>query len=109
MAEIPIGSFILYMLPEHVMPRDDKKLMLLLVKAIQATTGSVTSPVIQKRIDWTTIVDTSDGNIVWNRQSILPEEPYPAPFAVRDGERSDGWRNNLYLTLVEKGKTKRKA
>ena len=82
MAEIPIGSFILQMLPEHVMPRDDKKLMLLLVKTIQATTGSVISPVIQKRIDWTTIVDTSDGNIVWNRPSILPEEPYPAPFAV---------------------------
>jgi hypothetical protein len=97
MAEIPIGSFILQMLPEHVMPRDDKKLMLLLVKTIQATTGSVISSVIQKRIDWTTIVDTSDGNIVWNRPSILPEEPYHAPFAVsiRTNQRDD--RSRLAL------------
>jgi len=82
--------------------------MLLLVKAIQATTGFVVSPVIQKRIDCTTIVDTSDGNIVWSRPSILPEEPYPAPFAVRDGERSDGLiQNALARTKLPETPTKK--
>jgi hypothetical protein len=32
--EIPIGLFILYILLEHIIPRNNKRLMLLLVKAI---------------------------------------------------------------------------
>jgi hypothetical protein len=33
-AEIPMGSFILYILLEYIIPRDNKRLILLLIKAI---------------------------------------------------------------------------
>jgi len=32
--EIPIGSFILYILLEYIIPQDDKRLILLLIKVI---------------------------------------------------------------------------